>query len=101
QRQGGLTMKKAMLAAVLLLAGCAGEQQKMADADPAQACAALKASIGAGAIGLATGGATVDSAELVAAAPLAVNPKPPFGPPPPEVAVIAAMPQYCKVIGAI
>jgi len=93
-------MKKIFVAgAALLLAAC--ETAKVADLDPAQACAALKQPIDARSIGLPSGGATIESAVLVAAAPLAVNPKPPFGPPPPEVAVIPATPEYCKVIGAI
>lgn len=82
-----------------LLAGCATGGQRLADPEPA--CAALAAPIGAAAIGLPSSGATIESATLVAAAPLSVNPKPPFSPAPPEVAVVPATPQYCKVVGAI
>src|SRR3954471_16327058 len=98
--QGGLNMKLFSAgAALLLLAACATESLK--PVNPAQACAALKDPIAASAIGLPSSGATIESAELVAPAPLAVNPKPPFGPPPPEIATIAATPEYCKVLGAI
>jgi hypothetical protein len=94
-------MKKLLLTSILMLTACATGDNTAVSLDPEAACRNLQRPIGASAIGLPSGGATVDSAELVAAAPLALNPKPPFAPPPPEVAVIAAVPQYCKVIGAI
>jgi hypothetical protein len=84
--------------AALVLFGCATDRPNL---EPAQACAALARPIEARAIGLPTRGATIESATLVAAAPLSVNPKPPFAPPPPEVAVTPATPEYCKVLGAI
>jgi feruloyl esterase len=92
---------KILLAAVsvLFVAACTTESSK--NADPSQACTALKESIGSSAIGLPSSGATIESAALVAAAPLAMNPKPPFSPPPPDFAVVPATPEYCKVVGAI
>jgi feruloyl esterase len=84
------------LPAILLLASCAS-----APVEPGAACAALKASIPAAAIGLPSGGATVESATLVAATELVVRPKPPFAPPPPEAAIAPALPGHCQVIGAI
>jgi hypothetical protein len=83
---------------VFFLCGCAGNAPSTS-VDPAQACAAL--AIDARLIGLPSGGATVESAVLVAAAPLSMNPKPLFMPPPPDFAVIPATPEYCKVVGAI
>jgi hypothetical protein len=92
--------KPTALFTLLALSACAADAPRT-PVDPAQACAGLAASIPAGAIGLSSGGAAIESAVLVAASPLAVNPKPPFAPPPPDIAVIPAAPEYCKVIGAI
>jgi feruloyl esterase len=64
------------------------------------ACTRLKESIPAASIGLPTGGATIDSAELVPQAPLAPT-RLPFGPLPSYLAVVPAAPEYCKVVGAI
>ena len=89
-------MRIAALLATLLLAACAGTP-----VDPNAACAALKAPIAAGAIGLATGGATIESVTLVAPSALEVRPKVPFAPPPPEVAIAPALPEHCQVVGAI
>jgi Tannase and feruloyl esterase len=89
-------MRIAALSAILLLAAFASKA-----ADPNAACAALSAPIAASAIGLPTGGAIVESVALVAPSPLAVRPKVPFGPPPPEVAIAPALPEYCQVTGAI
>ncbi len=86
------------LIVLAMLAGCATPPPAV---DAAQACAALARPIEARAIGLPSGGAVVESASLVAAAPLALNPKPPFAPTPPEIAVIPQTPEYCRVIGAI
>ncbi|MBR0717118.1 tannase/feruloyl esterase family alpha/beta hydrolase [Bradyrhizobium liaoningense] len=70
-------------------------------AQPAtDACAKLKEGIEAAKIGLPSGGATIDSAELVQSAPLA-QAQLPFGPLPPYLAVVPAVPEYCKVVGAI
>ena len=89
-------MRIAALLATLLLAACAGTP-----VDPNAACAALKAPIAAGAIGLATDGATIESVTLVAPSALEVRPKVPFAPPPPEVAIAPALPEHCQVVGAI
>jgi len=84
---------------LLLVAACATEGSR--PVDPAQGCVALKSPIGASSIGLPTSGAIIESAELVAAAPLALNPKPLFTPPPSDFLTIPATPEYCKVIGSI
>jgi hypothetical protein len=63
-------------------------------------CARLTEAIPAAQIGLPTGGATIDSAELVPPKPLG-SAELPFGPLPPYLAVVPAAPEYCKVIGTI
>jgi Tannase and feruloyl esterase len=63
-------------------------------------CAPLKEPIPAASIGLPSGGATIESAEFMPAAPLAAA-EIPFGPLPSYLAVVPAAPEYCKVIGAI
>src|SRR5690242_3913824 len=90
-----------VFAAVLLVAGCSTPQLDVSSLDPAKACALLTAPVEPALIGLPSGRATIESTQLVPATPVAVNPKPPFGPPPPEVAVIAATPEYCRVLGSI
>jgi hypothetical protein len=65
----------AMLAAAALLAACGtptGPRALTLGGDPATSCAALVAPIASAAIGLPSGAATIDSATLVAASPLAV-----------------------------
>ena len=89
-------MRALLLSALLLFAGCAS-----GPVDPNAACAALAQPIPATAIGLPTSGARIESATLVAPSLLAVRPKVPFAPPPPEVAVAPALPEYCQVAGAI
>jgi len=84
------------ICAILLLAACASRP-----VDPTAACTALAQPIPAAAIGLPTGGATIESAKLVAPSALEIRAKVPFGPPPPEVAVAPALPEHCQVIGAI
>jgi len=70
-------------------------------AQPAsEPCARLKEAIPASIIGLPSGGATIESAELVSPSPL-TQAQLPFGPLPPYLAVVPAAPEYCKVIGAI
>jgi Tannase and feruloyl esterase len=64
------------------------------------ACARLKEPIAAASIALPSSGARIDSAELVAPAPLSAA-QLPFGPLPPYLAVVPAAPEYCKVLGAI
>ena len=80
----------------LCLAGCASQS-----VDPGAACTALMGAIPAAAIGLPSRGATINSATLVAPSALEVRPKVPFAPPPPEIAVAPALPEYCQVTGAI
>ncbi|MBV9558935.1 MAG: tannase/feruloyl esterase family alpha/beta hydrolase [Bradyrhizobium sp.] len=81
-------------ALVLLAPGYAAAQS----AD--EHCAALKETIPAAKIGLPSGGATIESADVVAASPLTAA-QLPFGPLPPYLAVVPAAPEYCKVLGAI
>jgi Tannase and feruloyl esterase len=63
-------------------------------------CAGLKEAIPASSLALKNGGAVIDSAEVMPAAPLGMA-KLPFGPLPPYLAVVPATPEYCKVTGAI
>jgi Tannase and feruloyl esterase len=81
------------LLALLWPALCAAESA-------GEACARLKQSIAPASIGLPTGGATVETAELVPPAALAAA-ELPFGPLPPYLAVVPAVPEYCKIVGAI
>lgn len=67
---------------------------------PGESCSRLKDAIPASAIGLPSGGAVIDSAELMPPAPLAAA-QLPFGPLPSYLAVVPATPGYCKVLGAI
>jgi feruloyl esterase len=90
-----------ILLAVLLLAACSTPQLDVSSLPPAQACAVLTQPVEPALIGLPSGRATIESAQLIAPSPVAVNPKPPFAPTPPEAAVIAATPEYCKVLGSI
>ena len=70
-------------------------------AEPAnETCTRLKESIPAADIGLPTGGATVESAELKQPTPLTLA-ELPFKPLPSFLAVVPAAPEYCKVVGAI
>ena len=80
-------MRILVLCSVLLFAACASKP-----VDPIAGCAALKEP---------AKGITIESATLVAPTPLMVRPKVPFSPPPPEIAVAPALPEYCQVIGAI
>ena len=63
-------------------------------------CARLKEPIPAAGIGLPTNGAIIESATPMPAAPFSFA-ELPFGPLPPELAVNPALPEYCKVTGAI
>lgn len=85
----------ALLAAVLLV-GCA-QRGPLQSADPQAACAALAAPVAAAKIGLPSGDARIDSATLVAAAPLAVAERGPT----PSSLITPATPQYCEVLGRI
>jgi feruloyl esterase len=80
-------MKLLALTAVLLLSGCAARLL-----DPVEGCAAMKEPMK---------GVTIESATLVAPAPLMRRPKVPFSPAPPEFAIAPALPEHCQVIGAI
>jgi Tannase and feruloyl esterase len=64
------------------------------------ACVQLKQPIPAASIGLPSGGATIDAADVVPPSPLAPA-ELPFGPLPSYLAVTPALPEYCKVTGAI
>jgi hypothetical protein len=67
---------------------------------PNEDCTRLKEPIPAASIGLPTNGAIIESATAMPAAPLSPA-ELPFGPLPAELAVNPAVPDYCKVIGAI
>jgi hypothetical protein len=68
-------------------------------AEPGETCTRLKESIPAADIGLPTGGATIESAELKQPTPLTLA-ELPFKPLPSFLAVVPAAPEYCKVVGA-
>jgi Tannase and feruloyl esterase len=97
------------LAAAALLAACGTTSQMTAPAssaapvsislgaNPAQACAALTAPVPASAIGLPSGAASIDSATLVAAIPLAVAERGPT----PAARITPDTPAHCKVLGRI
>src|SRR6478735_8756733 len=80
------------LAALAFLGGCASVPWS---------CAAMMAAVPASAIGLPSGGAVIESATLLPGSALTMTNPLPFLPPPPEVVVQPATPQYCKVVGAI
>ncbi len=88
---------------VLLLGACAtmgpgAPNALMAlGANPAQACPALVGAVGAAAIGLPTQGATVDSAAMMAATPVAVAAQGPT----PVARISPATPAFCKLTGRI
>ena len=89
------------LAALALLGGCAGLPWQQAGVDAEAACTALMAPVPASAIGLPSGGAVIESATLLPGNSLTLTNPLPFIPPPPEAVVQPALPQYCKVVGAI
>ena len=96
-------MRPAPLAALAVaacaagLAGCASAPPPLR-ADNAQAgCAGLAAPLAPASIGLPSGGATIDSATLVAPAPLAVAERGPT----PAATITPATPEYCRVLGRI
>lgn len=96
RRFGADATRGLAIAALLALAACAGRP-----VDPAEGCAALKAPIPAGAIGLPTRGASIESATLVPASPQSAPAKFPFSPPMAEITVVPAAPEHCRVIGSI
>ena len=70
-------------------------------AEPAgETCTRLNESIPTADIGLPSGGATIESAELKQPTPLTLA-ELPFKPLPSFLAVVPAAPEYCKVVGAI
>ncbi len=79
------------------LVGCAGAPAPAPPADPGAACAALKAPLAAASLGLPTGGASIDSATLVAASGLSVAERAAT----PAATVNPALPRHCKVLGRI
>jgi feruloyl esterase len=93
---------KTILAATttLLFAACASQPPGPV-LSAAEHCSRMADAIPASAIALPTMGARIESAKLVPPSALAMLPKPPFTPTPPEIAVIPAAPEYCQVIGAI
>ena len=86
---------------LVLGSALAGLCPALCAAEPtSEACAKLKEAVPANSIGLPSGGAAIEQAELMPPAPLAQAVLP-FGPLPPFVAVTPATPEYCKVVGAI
>ena len=86
-----------LLTGVLALGGCSNPGALRAGGDAAAGCATLVALIDATKIGLPSGGATIDSATLVAASALSVAERGPT----PAATITPAAPQYCKVLGRI
>ncbi len=89
-------MLSIVTAATGLLAGCSNPGPLRAG-DAKAGCATLAAAIDATRIGLPNGGATVDSATLVAPSALAVAERGPT----PAATITPAAPEYCKVLGRI
>jgi feruloyl esterase len=83
--------------AVLALAACSNPGALRAGGDAAAGCATLAAAIDASKIGLPSGGATIDSATLMAPGALSVAERGPT----PAATITPAAPQYCKVLGRI
>jgi Tannase and feruloyl esterase len=86
----------ALALAAVALGGCIG-RGPLSGTDPKTACEGLTAPVEALFIGIPSGNASIDSATLVEAAPLAVAER---GPTPASM-VTPATPQYCKVVGRI
>jgi len=84
------------LGAGALLAACSNPGALRA-ADAAAGCATLTSAIDGAKIGLPSGGATIDSATLVAPSALAVAERGPT----PAATITPAAPEYCKVLGRI
>jgi len=85
-----------VLTAAVLLSAC-GTTSPLQSSDPTAACNSLGAPIAADRIGLPSGGATIDSARLVAPGTLAVAERAPT----PAAAITPAAPQHCQVLGRI
>ena len=90
----------AMLASAVLLAACStttAPQNLTLGANPVASCAALVAPVAPAAIGLPSGAATIDSATLVPASPLAVAERAGT----PASRITPPTPSHCKVLGRI
>jgi feruloyl esterase len=87
----------AAAAASIALFGFGATSAQTLASDPAAACAALAAPIAADKIGLPNSGATITSAELMSATPLAVAERGPT----PAATITPAAPSFCKVLGRI
>ncbi|HEY6355449.1 MAG TPA: tannase/feruloyl esterase family alpha/beta hydrolase, partial [Burkholderiaceae bacterium] len=85
------------LIVVLALSGCSSPGALRAGGDAAAGCATLAVAIGASKIGLASGGATIDAATLMAPSALSVAERGPT----PAATITPAAPQYCKVLGRV
>jgi hypothetical protein len=85
------------LTALSTLAACSNPGALRAGADPAAGCSTLVAAIDASKIGLPSGGASIDSATLMAPSALSVAERGPT----PAATITPAAPQYCKVLGRI
>lgn len=85
-----------VIAAAGLLAACSNPGP-LRSGDAKAGCAALVAAVDAARIGLPSGGATVDSATLVAPSALSVAERGPT----PAATITPAAPEYCKVLGRI
>jgi feruloyl esterase len=84
-----------LLACAAVAAGCS--QAPLRADNAAAGCAGLTGPVSASAIGLPSGSATITSATLMAAAPLAVAERGPT----PAATITPATPEYCKVLGRI
>ena len=85
----------ALLMASLVLAACA--PAPLLSGDAKGGCAGLAGPMAAAQIGLASGGASIDSATLVAPSALAVAERGPT----PAATITPATPEYCKLLGRI
>ncbi len=83
--------------AALALVGCGSTGPRGRAVDLEKDCASLQAPIGAAAIGLPSHGATIDSATLVPATPLAVAERGPT----PAARITPPTPSFCRVLGHI
>ncbi len=93
-----LTFAAAAAVLVAALHGCASAPAALAGADLKAGCASLTGlTLAANALGLPSGVTLVDSAVLIAAAPMAVAERGPT----PAATITPATPEFCKVLGHI
>jgi len=85
------------ITALATLSACSNPGALRAGSDLAAGCASLTSAIGASKIGLPSGGATIDSATLMAPSALSAVERGPT----PAATITPAAPQYCKVLGRI